>query len=733
MAKIHKNSTEDISSLRSQLAELQKTEQQYRQLVDASPEAIAVHAKGILLYVNKAAMRLMGARSSSKLLNKPIMQFVHPDYHEVVKKRVSYLYQTKKTTDPIEEKFLRIDGKPIDVEVISMPIVYQGQQAVQIAVRNITYRKKIENQLLIHSHIAESISDAVIVMDKNFNVISWNKGAERLYGWKEKDVLGKKTMDIIPHTYLTSNKDEFLKEIAKGSWRGQVIQYTKKGKKLIVVASTSLVTDKDRNTIGYVTINRDINDELISQGRLAAIVESSDDAIASKSLDGVIKTWNKAAERMFGYTAEEAIGQNVLFIIPPELHQEEKEIIRQLKKGNRIHHFETVRVGKAGNKINVSLSISPIKNSAGEVIGASKIARDISDRKKTEIALKESEERLRMALEAGRIGVWDWDMTTDNLYWTDNVYKIHGVDKKAFKPNLKNYYKLIYPDDKKGFDAAVQNAIRDKKPFNHDMRIAGRDGTHWVTTSAIVFYDNKNMPTRMLGATSDITKQKQLDQEKSDFLSMASHELKTPLTSMKIFIDLLKRQQDLVSEKDGYYIDRIKDQADRLAELTNDLLDVSRIETGKLKLNKDLFELNTFIKETIESIQPSTRKHEIKIYHNGPVKIVADKYRIYQVLINLLTNAIKYSPKSEKILVKVDNRNNDVVVSVKDFGIGIKKDEQVRIFDRLYQVSDPEEKTYPGLGLGLFISKEIIDRHQGKIWVDSKKGVGSTFFFSLPK
>lgn len=733
MVKPRKNNTEDIDSLRSQLAELQKTEQQYKQLVEASPEAVAVHAKGTLLYVNKAAVKLMGARSSSELLHKSIMQFVHPDFHEVVKKRVADLYQNRMPSEPLEEKFLRVDGKPIDVEVISMPIVYQGQQAVQIAVRNITYRKKIENQLLIHSHIAESISDAVIVMDKGFTIISWNKGAERLYGWSEKDVLGKKTMDVIPHVYLTSSKEEFLKEIVNGSWRGQVIQYTKKGKKLIVVASTSLVTDKNKNTIGYVTINRDISDELISQSRLAAIVESSDDAIASKSLDGVIKTWNKAAEKMFGYTAEEAIGQNVLFIIPPELQKEEKEIIRQLKKGNRIHHFETVRVGKSGKRINVSLSISPIKNSAGEVIGASKIARDISDRKKTEIALKESEERLRMALEAGRIGVWDWDMGTDNLYWTDNVYKIHGVDKKSFKPTLKHYLKLIHPDDKKGFDDAIQRAIKEKKPFNHDMRIMGLDGIHWITTSAIVFYDSKGKPTRMLGATSDITKQKQLDQEKSDFLSMASHELKTPLTSMKIFIDLLKRQQNLVPEKGGYYIDRIKDQADRLAELTNDLLDVSRIETGKLKLNKDIFELNTFVEETIESIQPSTRKHEITMYHNGPVEVVADKYRIYQVLINLLTNAIKYSPKSEKILVKVDSRKNDVVVSVKDFGIGIKKEEQAKIFDRLYQVCDPEEKTYPGLGLGLFISKEIMDRHQGKIWVESKKGEGSTFFFSLPK
>ncbi len=265
------------------------------------------------------------------------------------------------------------------------------------------------------------------------------------------------------------------------------------------------------------------------------------------------------------------------------------------------------------------------------------------------------------------------------------------------------------------------------------MRLNGGNGLHWVSTNATVFYNNQNKPIRMLGATSDITKQNQLDQEKSDFLSMASHELKTPLTSMKIFIDLLKRQQSQQSEKGDYYVNRIKDQADRLGELTNDLLDVSRIETGKLRLSKDSFELNQLIEETVESIQPSTQKHKITVSHNGPVEVVADKYRIYQVLINFLTNAIKYSPQSEKIIVKIDERDEEIVVSVKDFGIGIKKQEQDKVFERLYQVSDPEEKTYPGLGLGLFISKEIIDRHKGKIWVESVKGKGSTFFFSLPK
>lgn len=226
--------------------------------------------------------------------------------------------------------------------------------------------------------------------------------------------------------------------------------------------------------------------------------------------------------------------------------------------------------------------------------------------------------------------------------------------------------------------------------------------------------------------------QKLLDQEKSDFLSMASHELKTPLTSMKMFIDLLTRQLRIeADDKPLYYLDRIKDQANRLSELTNDLLDVSRIETGKLKLNKEEFRLAELVQDTVDSIKPSTIVHEIITDLNTKINVFADRYRIYQVLVNLLTNAIKYSPGGKKIYVKVWQEDEQVFVSVQDFGIGIKKEQRKKIFERLYQTNDAEERTYPGLGLGLYISREIIDRHGGKIWVESKKGQGSIFFFSL--
>lgn len=357
---------------------------------------------------------------------------------------------------------------------------------------------------------------------------------------------------------------------------------------------------------------------------------------------------------------------------------------------------------------------------------------DITERKISEEALRTSEERLRLALDSGNIGVWDWDIKNKVLTWTDNVYKIHGVNKKNFDLTLETYMELIHPEDRKMVKRAIRNTLKTNEEFKIELRVIGHDKcVRWVTTSATVIHDASNKPERMLGATSEITQQKLIDQEKSDFLSMASHELKTPITSLNMFVDLLSSQQVIQKpEKTEYLVNKIKDQTSRLMDLTNDLLDVSRIETGKLKLNKKKFNLTELVIETVEGLQATTN-HKLVVKGDKKIFVVGDRYRIFQVLINLITNAIKYSPENKRITITITQKDK-IIISVKDSGIGIAKDKQKRIFERLYQVTDPTEKTYPGLGLGLYISKEILERHNGEIWVKSDKGKGSTFYFSLP-
>ena len=231
-----------------------------------------------------------------------------------------------------------------------------------------------------------------------------------------------------------------------------------------------------------------------------------------------------------------------------------------------------------------------------------------------------------------------------------------------------------------------------------------------------------------------LLKGRELERRKDDFISMASHELKTPVTSIKVFTQILERSSkekgDIMALK---YLVRMGDQIDRLTNIINELLDVSRIQTGRLELNLEPTSLRNLIEETCENIQATVVDHKIKCYGDELDIINIDKYRTGQVLVNLLTNAVKYSPSGGEVEMEYKNRPDDVLVSVRDQGIGIPEEYHDRIFERFYRVYDKNEKTFPGLGMGLYISSEIIKKHGGRIWVESKEGEGSTFYFTLPK
>ena len=269
-----------------------------------------------------------------------------------------------------------------------------------------------------------------------------------------------------------------------------------------------------------------------------------------------------------------------------------------------------------------------------------------------------------------------------------------------------------------------------KKEFTID-RADGKSLHLQISASAI-----HNKRGKIVAAASiihDITEQKMMEERKDDFVNMASHELKTPITSMKLYIESLSRRiKQYDDERANKTIASIEYQTERLQELVSDLLDVSRLQTGKLRFNKEVVNLTAVIKDTIEELEGTTRQQTISFTHKAAVRVEADKFRIYQVLTNLITNAIKYSPAGSNIHIAMKRNDESVIVSVKDSGIGISKEQLKRIFDRLYQVTDSKEKTFPGLGMGLYISKEIVKRHSGKIWVESEKEVGSTFSFSLP-
>ncbi|HEX7042862.1 MAG TPA: ATP-binding protein [Patescibacteria group bacterium] len=303
-----------------------------------------------------------------------------------------------------------------------------------------------------------------------------------------------------------------------------------------------------------------------------------------------------------------------------------------------------------------------------------------------------------------------------------------GVDKSLIPGRQKS--RQISSDKSPLFQSLKMR----KSVIGKEFGYLRNDGKHlYMQVNSSVILNRNGEVIAAASIISDVTQQKELEKRKDDFVNMASHELKTPITSLKLYIDSvsanIKKYHDSKIDKT---LISIKKQTGKLQELVSDLLDVSRLQTGKLSFTKEKFRIDTLVTETIEGIQGGEKKQRIIFENPNPLFVYADRFRIYQVLANLITNAMKYSFEKKEIYLRIKKLEDKIVVGVQDFGIGISVSEQKKVFDRLYQVSGKKEKTFPGLGMGLYISKEIIKKHKGEIWVESTKGKGSTFYFSLP-
>lgn len=263
-------------------------------------------------------------------------------------------------------------------------------------------------------------------------------------------------------------------------------------------------------------------------------------------------------------------------------------------------------------------------------------------------------------------------------------------------------------------------------------RVTGQP-ERWLISKASSVYDERGNVVYVILMSHDITERQLAEKRKDEFISMASHELKTPVTSIKGFTQVIRsRLKHGGDEQTQRFLERMDTQLNKLTKLINDLLDISKMQVGKLPLQKEMFRLDEVVREIVENLQAVTPTHKLRLEEVMDVEVYGDRDRIGQVVINLLTNAIKYSPESDDVVIRVTKERELATVSVQDQGIGIDIIHQQKIFERFYQVTDPLEKTYPGLGIGLYISNEIIQRHHGRMRVKSSKGKGSTFSFSLP-
>jgi PAS domain S-box-containing protein len=480
--------------------------------------------------------------------------------------------------------------------------------------------------------IVESSDDAIVGKTVEGIITSWNHAAERLFGYTAAEAVGQHITLIIPSDRL-DEENTVLASIRAGRRieHFETVRITKDGRQVPMSLTVSPIRDSSGQVIGASKTARDISSRRqaeIAQARLAAIIESSDDAIVSKTLDGVITSWNGGAERIFGWTAPEAIGQHITLIIPEELHEDENRLLARLRQGERISHFTTVRQHKDGRRLDVSLTISPIRDGRGTIVGASKVARDITAERRVEQArqaLLEREQAARTEAEA-------------------------------------------------------------------------------------------------------------LNRSKDQFLATLSHELRTPLNAIYGWARMLESGLDPVAMRNA--TQAILRNSTIQVQLIEDLFDVSRVITGNMRLDVRPMNVLASLEAALDAVRPAAVAKGIRLdaaLDPRATPIMGDPARIQQVAWNLLINGVKFTPKGGRVQLHLTREHSHIVIIVSDTGEGIAPDQISHIFERFRQVDTGPTRQHTGLGIGLSLVRHLVELHGGTVGVVSAGlGRGSTFTVRLP-
>ena len=481
--------------------------------------------------------------------------------------------------------------------------------------------------------IVDSSHDAIYSISLDGIITSWNRAAETLFGWPATAAIGQPISLIVPPEHQRED-DDVLARVRDGQIvdHFETVRLSRQGELIDVSLTVSPVRSAAGDIIGISKIARDVTERRRfdeTRARLGAIVESSEDVIVSKSLDGIITSWNAAAERMFGWTAAEAVGRHITLIVPEDRLAEEDQVMARIRRGERVEHFDTVRRTKDGRLVDMSITVSPVKDSRGRIVGASKIARDITERRRLE------EERRQLLA---------WERTAREA-------------------------------------AEAANRAKD------------------------------------------------------EFLATVSHELRTPLNGVFGWARMLQ-SADMDDATRERAVAAIVRGAAAQARLIEDLLDISRIVIGKVQLDVQRLDLRDVVTVALDTVRPAAAAKGIAIEMQtaaAPLIVLGAENRLQQVIWNLLMNAVKFTPRHGRARLSLQQRDGDAELTVSDSGEGIAAHVLPYVFDRFRQEDSSSTRAHAGLGLGLALVRHLVELHGGSVTAESPgKGQGATFVVRLP-
>ena len=623
----------------------------------------------------------------------------------------------------------------IAVSVVAAEVTTQVRSEIKLKEIEIRYR-----DLILNADVSTAIywgEDLIIGLANEKMLQTWGKEAS-VIGMKLEDALpelqGQPFLEILKNVYRTgetyaATEDKVFLEV---DGRLQTFYYN---------FSYKPIRDANGVVHGILNMAVDVTDLIETRLRaqqskdfLNSVIQHAPMSVSiMKGPNHEIIISNSKTKELWG-GQDDRIGKELMDAYPT-LNADVLASVKQCYHSGTPVAMKDTQIKLAdGTSKYINYVLTPLKNDDGITDHIISIGYDITD----DILLREkliaSEVQFRILANQLPQLVWTTDSNGHTNFYSDRWYEYTGIPRNKF--GAASWQNCIKEEQRDEVYKIWMNCIATGNPYEVEYLL--EDGNHpgnyrWFLAKGVPIRDKSGNIVQWVGSCTDIHELKESQRQKDTFLGIVSHELKTPLTSVKIYSQLLEKTLLLAGDhKNASLATKVDEQINKLNSLVADLLDVTKIHNGKLQLNESHFDFDSLVQNVVADIQISTGHHIITTF-SARQSVTADRNRIEQVIINLLNNAIKYSPKADKVLVTTTATQDTVLLTVQDFGIGMEKHQTEKVFEQFYRVSGTQQHTFPGLGLGLYISSEIIKRAGGKIWVQSAPGKGSAFTFEIPK
>jgi PAS domain S-box-containing protein len=732
-------------------------------IVESSDDAIVSNSLDRRITTwNKGAQRLFGY-TAEEAIGQPASLYMPPEWRTWDEVFLDDLKTRLDHVQSFEVTCLCKDGRRVDVWTVGGAIRDRDGKLIGISAihRDLTERKRAEGEQALLAALVKTSEDAIISHSTDFRITSWNRGAQRLLGYTPEEALGKRPFDLyVPLTDRATDQARLTSDLAMirenpGAMRQLELRVLRKDGALLDTAIVGCgIHDSNGKLIGLSTIMRDITARKRAEREnalLAAVVGSSVHAIVSFSNDLVITSWNPGAERMFRFTANEAIGKSILDVYVPLSKREHAQTVMNevfetlTSEREASHRLEVPVIRKDGVEFEAAIMLSGIYDRDGQLLGLSAIMSDLSERKQAE----REASLLAAVVNASDDAIMNVSPQGQIITWNPAAERAYGYT--AAEAVGKSIELFVLPDELPETIARTRLVVETGQPVSWEQRALRRDGTSFVSAVNIFpIRDATGTITGVAGIGRDITSFKETERQlvaareaalaaseaKSEFLSSMSHEIRTPMTAILGMADLLAEGQ--LNAEQRRYIEILCNNGHTLLDLINSILDLAKIESGRLTLEHVAFDLSEVMEKSAQTL--AIRAHAkqleliVSIAPDVPTALVGDPLRLRQVLINLIGNAIKFTEHGE-VLVAVERNcaQGDPLClkfSVSDTGIGIAKDKLPVLFGAFTQIDSSTARKYGGSGLGLAIVKRLVSLMRGEVAIKSELGKGSLFSFT---